>query len=621
MTLNVTLNKIRSYGLEPVPVFPNSKKPEDNNWQNRKYDNARFLDDNNVGANLAMSKVLHVDADNIYSVHFCKKYLPQDTLIIGRMHKVLDNNGKEKTIHVVTNYFYQNNGIIKENQSLKYNGEQVLEFRCNGQTIVHGKTPLKEDKTILCERYIHNDAPIATSDNIEYLVNKIYVACILCEYEVGANQGALKLDSCLMRYTNWSDSEREDFIYDICEITDKHSRDFTRKKMQNHVRSNNKGTKNSGYISLAQQLGADKLEIKNLFKRIGSVPDSDNYEKVKSIVDFNEKAIDIPDLMATELEPLKWAVCGMVPEGFGVMAGRPKAMKSWTALETCFAVQNGIKFMGHETTQGDCLYLALEDSKRRIKSRIKKLKNEKLKSPTILLAKDIPYLGFGFEECVEMWIASKENPRLIIIDTLARIKPRMGRKSGTAYDIDNELLGKIQTIAVTKNISIAFITHLSKADTEYSFDRIQGSVGVQGMTDFMWLIDRGDNSDHASIIGRGRDMKDFEYAVKWNEDKWRYEFTGNLQMVQTTQNRQEVVEAMKFLSKEKAEIAPREVCKYYNFSVQSKDGKRISKTMQRMEGDFELIKGQKYGTYKLPQQIKQANNEDKPNNEDKEWHY
>ena len=35
----------------------------------------------------------------------------------------------------------------------------------------------------------------------------------------------------------------------------------------------------------------------------------------------------------------------------------------------------------------------------------------------------------------------------------------------------------------------------------------------------------------------------------------------------------------------------------------SKEGKRISKTMQRMKGDFELVDGNKYGTYKLPTQV------------------
>ena len=178
--------------------------------------------------------------------------------------------------------------------------------------------------------------------------------------------------------------------------------------------------------------------------------------------------------------------------------------------------------------------------------------------------------------------------------------------------MDNELLSKIQTIAVEKRITIVFITHLSKATQDYSWDRIQGSVGIQGMTDAMWLIDRGDNSNHASIVGRGRDMNDFEYAVKWNEDKWRYDFEGNLHVVNMTENRKEVMDAMIVLSKEKTEIAPREVCKYYNVSVNSKDGKRISKTMQRMSGDFELLKGDKFGTYRLL---------NKPKKDEKEWNY
>ena len=594
--IDAKLRDIRQRNLVPVPLLPNSKQPNEvAGWDLKFWADHEFRPNNNIGANLALSGVVHVDADNKNSEHFCKKFLPQNTLIIGRKHKI----GKV-VIETPTNWFYKNNGLLKENQRLEHNGKVVLEFRCKGQTVVYGKTPFKDNPNILCERYIANDADIASEQDLQFLVNKVYVASVLCEYNVGANLGALKLDSCIKRYCNWSDSEREDFVWQIVQRTDRQSRDCTQKKMENHVRSNNKETKNSGYISFAKHIGADKVLVKNLFKMIGSVPSDDEYEVVKSIVDFNEKAINVKDLMQELIPPLKWSVLPILPEGFGVISGRPKGMKSWTALEICYAVQNGIKFMGHETTQGDCLYLALEDSKRRIKDRIIKLNNQKLNPPTILLASDVPYLGFGFEECIQEWINSKDKPRLIIIDTLARIRPRARKSSGTAYDIDNELLSKIQTIAIQNNITIACISHLSKAQQEYNFDRIQGSVGVQGISDFMWLIDRGDNSNQASIIGRGRDMNDFEYAVKWNEDKWRYEFTGNLQMVQLTENRRQVIDAMKILSKEKDEIAPRDVCKYYEVSVQSKDGKRISKTMQRMEGDFELIKGQKFGTYKLP---------------------
>ena len=51
------------------------------------------------------------------------------------------------------------------------------------------------------------------------------------------------------------------------------------------------------------------------------------------------------------------------------------------------------------------------------------------------------------------------------------------------------------------------------------------------------------------------------------------------------------------------EVHPRDVCKHYSVSTTSKDGRRISKTMQRMANDFEIYKGGKYGTYTLKQKI------------------
>ena len=45
------------------------------------------------------------------------------------------------------------------------------------------------------------------------------------------------------------------------------------------------------------------------------------------------------------------------------------------------------------------------------------------------------------------------------------------------------------------------------------------------------------------------------------------------------------------------QIRPRDVAKYYGLSVNSKDGRRIARTMQRMADKFDLIKGSKYGTY------------------------
>ena len=341
-----------------------------------------------------------------------------------------------------------------------------------------------------------------------------------------------------------------------------------------------------------------KERLKIFFSLIGSIPTSDGYEKTKSVVDFNSVSLDMKTLMNTELPPMQWAIGGILPEGFVCLAGRPKAMKSWTALKIAYCVQNGIDFLDHKTVQGDAIYFGLEDSQRRIKDRVLKLGYSKLKQPQIVLGGDVPYLGFGFEECLENWIKSRENPRLVIIDTLARIKPRQSKSAGTAYDADNLLMNGIQKLAVQNNLTVMFITHLSKASQEYGFDKIQGSVGVQGMTDAMWMLDRGDGiNSKASLKGRGRDILDFEYAIQWDDETMSYKFEGNLDVINLNENRAEITKAMKELHQELKEIRPRDVAKYYGVTTNSKDGRRMARTMQRMADQFEILKGTKYGTY------------------------
>ena len=586
--------QIMDQGYNIVPLFPYSKNNQDINWQNRKYSIDDVLDDSNIGINLAQSNLIDVDLDCDLAVHFGSLWLPHNTLKLARITK-----GKKE----ITHYFYVNNKSLKDNFSDKFKGSTILEFRANGQTVVYGQTPYKEDSSIMVDRlWVDEQKPVYV-DNLEQIVKKIYVAVALCSYGVGANQGALKLDSCIMRYTQWSDDEREDFIYQIVQKTDPNSRDCTIKKMQNHVKSNNKEKKNSGYTSLANHLGVDPKEIKNLFKYIGSVPSSDDYEKTKSIIDFNSMSLDMPTLMKTELPPMKWAVAGILPEGFICLAGRPKAMKSWTALKLVYCVQNGLNFLDHQTVQGDAIYFGLEDSKRRIKDRVSKMGFAKLKQPQIVLGGDVPYLSFGFEECLENWIKSKENPRLVVIDTLARIKPRQS-KSGTAYDQDNLLMNGIQKLAVQNNLTVLFITHLSKSSQEYSFDKIQGSVGVQGMTDAMWMLDRGDGvNSKASLKGRGRDILDFEYALNWDGVSMSYLYEGNLDIINQNENRREITKAMEDLSKELDQVRPSDVAKFYGVPSNSKDGRRMARTMQRMADQFELDRGLKYGTYKLPKKI------------------
>jgi RecA-family ATPase len=63
-------------------------------------------------------------------------------------------------------------------------------------------------------------------------------------------------------------------------------------------------------------------------------------------------------------------VPGLLPVGLVMLAGRPKQGKSWLALQMAVAVGTGGKLLGQDVPEGKTLYLALEDSARRIKSRL-----------------------------------------------------------------------------------------------------------------------------------------------------------------------------------------------------------------------------------------------------------
>ena len=73
-------------------------------------------------------------------------------------------------------------------------------------------------------------------------------------------------------------------------------------------------------------------------------------------------------------KPMKYAVKGYVVEGVTILAGRPKIGKSWLALDWNGAIaRGGFCFGDLHCIEGAILYLALEDNKRRLKSRLNKL--------------------------------------------------------------------------------------------------------------------------------------------------------------------------------------------------------------------------------------------------------
>jgi predicted ATP-dependent serine protease len=134
------------------------------------------------------------------------------------------------------------------------------------------------------------------------------------------------------------------------------------------------------------------------------------------------------DLQRMEFPPIKYVVSNYVGEGLTILAGAPKIGKSWLALDFAIAVASGGSCMGHlPAQQGDVLYLALEDNRRRLKSRLKRLMPSQGSWPTNLTFHTqwlLPDQG-GIEN-IRAWAPAAKTPRLVIIDVLASFRPLAG---------------------------------------------------------------------------------------------------------------------------------------------------------------------------------------------------
>lgn len=132
------------------------------------------------------------------------------------------------------------------------------------------------------------------------------------------------------------------------------------------------------------------------------------------------------------MEPICWLVEGLLAPGLYFLGGSPKVGKSWLALQLCLAVCRGKSFLGFRTRKSEVLYLALEDGPRRLHARALHLTEE---APAGLhLCGHAPLIGQGLEQQLDQMLDEHPGIRLVIIDTLQKVRAVAGANASYGND-------------------------------------------------------------------------------------------------------------------------------------------------------------------------------------------
>lgn len=241
-------------------------------------------------------------------------------------------------------------------------------------------------------------------------------------------------------------------------------------------------------------------------------------------------------------DPIKYVVPGLFVEGLTLFAGKPKTGKSWLLLHAAIAVANGGYTLGEiHCKQGDVLYCALEDSKRRLKSRMTKLTVPGWPK-RLSFRCEMPRLAVGGFDVIRSWIVAQPEPRLVIIDTLAMVRAPKQRDE-SSYDSDYAAVHELRALATETGVAIVVVHHLRKADSDDAFDTVSGTLGLTGAPDSILILKR-DSAGNVTLHGKGRDLVEIEKAATFDRESCLWRIDGDAAEIRRSTERSAVLDAI-----------------------------------------------------------------------------
>ena len=229
------------------------------------------------------------------------------------------------------------------------------------------------------------------------------------------------------------------------------------------------------------------------------------------------------ELIQKDFDPLLELIQGMLAPGLYILAGASKIGKSWLVLQIAHHISMGIPLWNRKTIKSDVLYLSLEDTERRIQTRLLRICDGE--TGKITFATEAEILGNGFEQQITGYMKTHPETKLIIVDTMIKVRD-IGWCS-SAYADDYAFMTVFKHLAERFDTAIVLVHHTRKQESQDIMEMISGTNGIMGCADGAMVLERPKRLlPEASLNMTSRDFEDAKILLRQNRETMCWEFVG-----------------------------------------------------------------------------------------------
>lgn len=253
---------------------------------------------------------------------------------------------------------------------------------------------------------------------------------------------------------------------------------------------------------------------------------NENYTDFNSLelnCDINESylhTVSMTELFDSTYESKPPIIDGLLYTGTYLFVGAPKLGKSFLMAQLAYHISTGTPFWNYPVRKGTVLYLALEDDLRRLQKRLYQMFGTE-STENLYFSVSASQLGNGLDEQLQGFVDKHSDTRLIIIDTLQKVREVSADYS---YGKDYDIVTRFKKFADSNGVCVILVHHTRKQKADDTFDMISGTNGLLGVADGAFVLQKEKRTANSATLEiLGRDQQDQKLYLTRNTTRLIWE--------------------------------------------------------------------------------------------------